>query len=199
MSASERQPNHRDEESGDFVALYKQAAPALYAWTHLHVRAPLRRRLDPEDIVQEVCFRAFRAFAEFDPTRATFRTWMFGIAHNVLREALRTRAARGESVFGGVSTDGPRGLDAVPADATGVSTFLAQEEGFQSFLGQVAGLDDDDKRMLLYRGLEEHSHEHIAEILGISIDSSQKRWQRLRRKLSRQGIPEGLLSPDSKA
>ncbi|MGE3166468.1 MAG: RNA polymerase sigma factor [Planctomycetota bacterium] len=195
MSQAARDPDNAADPDcpSDFVSLYRHAVPALLAWTHLHVRGPLKRRLDPEDIVQEVCFRAFRAFADFDPARASFRTWVFGIAHNVLREALRTRSARGESVFAAVATDAPRGLDAVPEEATGVSTLLAQEEGFRTFLERVESLDDDDKRMLLYRGLEQHSHEHIAEVLGISVDSSQKRWQRLCRKLGKQGIPDGLL------
>lgn len=177
----------------DFVELYRAVAPAIYAWSHVHIGASLRRRLDPDDIVQEVCYRAFQKFAAYDPQRARFRTWIFAIAHNVLRESLRKKTARGESVFAKPSGDTAVGLDAVPDEATGVSTYLAQEEGFQDFLSRVSDLDEDEKRLLLYRGLEGLSHEDIATVLNVTIESAQKRWQRLRKKLRGARVPEGLF------
>jgi len=61
-----------------FAALYGRAAPALFAWAALHVGEPLRARLDPEDVLQEVSCRAFERFDTFDPGRSSFHAWIFG-------------------------------------------------------------------------------------------------------------------------
>lgn len=47
-----------------------------------------------EDAVQEVFVRAWRHQQRFDPTVASFRTWLFAIARNVVIDALRARSSR---------------------------------------------------------------------------------------------------------
>lgn len=187
-----------DAESGApspeaFVREYEAAAPAIYAWARLHIHPPLRRRIDPEDLLQEVSFRAFRRFDKFDPERGNFRQWLFGIAHHVLKEALRGLRSRGESVFGGVTGNSAPGLDGFPAEATNVSTRCARDEGFCIFLDRLDSLEDEDRRLVIYRGLERMPHQQVAEVLGIKSDAAEKRWQRLRKKLESEGMPDGLV------
>ncbi|MCA8959441.1 MAG: sigma-70 family RNA polymerase sigma factor [Planctomycetes bacterium] len=183
-------------EAERFVELYEPVAPSIYAWARLRIREPLQRRLDPEDLLQEICCRAFRRFDTFSPTtsneRAAFRSWMFGIAHNVLKEALRGVRTRGESVFGRISGSTTIGLDAVAAKATGVSTRVARRADLAEFLAGLSGIDDQDRRILVHHGLEERTHEETATLLGISRDQAEKRWQRLRARLVERGIPPGL-------
>src|SRR5207302_4966973 len=47
-------------------------------------------RADAEDLTQEVFLRLYRARASYKP-RARFATWVFHIAQNVARNALRSR------------------------------------------------------------------------------------------------------------
>ncbi|MFN0058670.1 MAG: RNA polymerase sigma factor [Planctomycetota bacterium] len=179
--------------AAEFGMRFAEVAPALYAWARLHIHAPLRRRLDPEDVLQEVCYRAMNALASFDAERASFRAWVFGIAHNVLREALRSLRTRGESVFG----IGPRstlhGLYAIAEEATRVSTRLARTEAMQNFLLELEQLEEGDRRLLLYRGLEGLRHHEVADLLEIEAGAVEKRWQRLRTKLQKLGMPHGLV------
>src|SRR5437773_12162270 len=50
-------------------------------------------RHEAEDLAQDVFLRLFRARANYRPT-ARFSTWLFHIAANVARNALRTRRRR---------------------------------------------------------------------------------------------------------
>jgi RNA polymerase sigma factor (sigma-70 family) len=44
----------------------------------------LGSRADAEDLTQETLERAFRAWARYDPARASARTWLLAIARNLL-------------------------------------------------------------------------------------------------------------------
>ena len=47
-----------------------------------------------EEVVQDVFTRVWRHAETFDPTRASFRTWIYGIARNAIIDLERRRAVR---------------------------------------------------------------------------------------------------------
>src|SRR5205823_14438308 len=61
-------------------------------WTQVfgQVYRKLRDREEAEDLAQEVFLRLYRHRQRYQP-RAKFATWLFHIAQNVLRNALRSR------------------------------------------------------------------------------------------------------------
>ncbi len=171
----------RADLEGGFADLYGRIAPAVYAWASLHLRDPLRRRLDPEDVLQEVCCRAFQGFRGYDPERSDFRAWIFGIARNVLRQALRrlskSRSGGGEELS--LSSEAPD----VPDTATSISRRVARQEQLTRFLERVNELPDPERLLLIYRGLEGLPHEQVGKLLGVPAKTSAKRWERLRERL----------------
>ena len=71
-------------------ALYRAYGGGLYGFA-------LRRLGDrglAEEVVQDVLTRVWRSASEFDPARATFRTWVYGIARNALIDVERRRSVR---------------------------------------------------------------------------------------------------------
>jgi RNA polymerase sigma-70 factor, ECF subfamily len=183
----------REAAPEGFAALYARVAPALLTWARLRLMPELRIHLDPEDVVQEVCCRAFERFSTFDPERAVFRAWLFGIANNVLREALQSlRRRRGQerTALFDQST-----LDALPDDATSVSRRVSRDENLRRFAIEIEGLPEDERRLLIYRGLEGLKHAEVAKLLGISLEAAEKRWQRIVKKLDSSPIAAGLLAP----
>ena len=166
-----------------FEQQYEPVARVLFAWACLHIRSSLRPRLDPEDVLQEVCCRAFQRFAQFDPERASFRTWVFGIAHNVLREAFR---GLGRSHAAALTTGRIESLQDL---ATSITRRVARDDELRNFLSRLDILTDEDRRLLLYRGLEGLEHARVAELLSITAESASKRWQRLCSRLRELGLP----------
>jgi RNA polymerase sigma-70 factor (ECF subfamily) len=162
---------------GHFDELWRRVAPAVYSWASLHLRPALRARLDPEDVTQEVACRAWAGFATWNEAQGPFRGWIFGIARNVLREALRRLASEPAARGASLLTTGH--LAALPDTATGVTRAVARDEGLRRFLGRVDALPDDERQLLLFRGLEGLTHAEVATLLSASPDAVAKRWQRL--------------------
>jgi RNA polymerase sigma factor (sigma-70 family) len=174
-----------------FGDLFEHIAPALFSWTGLRLPESLHGISGPEDVVQEVWCRALVRFADFDPERARFRSWIFGIAKNVLMEIFKSQ--RGRATGSPERTASLCPVDLIPAEATAVSQQVANNLRLQEFTRRVRELDDADRELLILRGLEELPHEQIAVHLGIGEDAAQKRWVRLRDRLREQGIPEGVI------
>ena len=79
--------------------LHEAHGYALLAYT----RRRLSDKRDAEEAVQEVLVRAWRYSSSYDPGRGTERTWLFGIARNVVTDRLSKQQLRL------VKDDGDRG------------------------------------------------------------------------------------------
>jgi RNA polymerase sigma-70 factor (ECF subfamily) len=180
----------RERPREGFAELYRRVAPAVAVWSRLHVHEGLRARLDPEDVLQETLTRAWQRFDEFDPERSSFRNWLFGIARNVLLEAFR-KLSSASAVRSNAST---LTLSVVPDTATSITRDVARRESLRSFAERVRALPREDQRLLLYRGLEERTHDEIARLLNVSPDAAAKRWQRLRAELLDEIANEDFLA-----
>ena len=190
MVASNLDRTSPEDPESSFIRNYENVARALFAWARLHVKPALRRFLEPEDILQEVCCRAYDSFGDYDSTRGEFRNWIFGIAHNVLRENLRRVGRHRESTVGPEKWPSYASL---PDDATSISRRIVRDEGLRRFVDRLENLKEDERRLLLYRGLEGMSHGETAELLELSLDATEKRWQRLLAKLRDWGAELGDL------
>jgi RNA polymerase sigma-70 factor (ECF subfamily) len=171
------------------LALYTEIAPALAAWTHVRLWASLKDRVPAEDFLQEVWCRALAAFDSFDPKLGAFRPWIFGIARNLLLEVMRSHARQR------TSKDAAFPLSQVADEATAVSRRACSDELLRKFCHEVTLLDEGDRDLLLWRGLEGLPHEDVAERLGVGREAAMKRWQRLRDRLASL-VPEGQLLLD---
>jgi DNA-directed RNA polymerase specialized sigma24 family protein len=67
----------------------------------------------------------------------------------------------------------------LPDDATAVTRAVARDEGLLRLVEDVRALPDDDRRLVLLRGLEGRSHEEVAVLFATTPDAIAKRWQRL--------------------
>lgn len=172
-----------------FAALHQRNAARLALWADVHVGPTLRALVATDDLVQEVWTRAYAAFATFDRQRGDFRAWLFGIAYNVLREHLRSlrvdRARRWRDP----------GLEPAPVDpvdgATSVASQIAAADGRAVLAAAIAELPADDRRLVVWRGLEELSYAEIGARLGLGATAVESRWRRLRDRL-RDALPRAL-------
>jgi RNA polymerase sigma-70 factor (ECF subfamily) len=135
-----------------------------------------------DDLLGEVFVRAFAARATFDPRRGTARGWLYGIAHNVSRERLRTDAvARRTAEVGSRSA----GAVADPADE------VVDRGALQRVL---AALSDDRRDVVLLVGAMGLSYEEAAVALTIPVGTVRSRYFRGRRQLRRLLTSEGTLN-----
>src|SRR3954452_8420680 len=88
--------------------LYRTYGPELYGFAV----SGLGDRGLAEELVQEVFTRVWRKADSFDPDRASFRTWLYGIARNAIIDQKRRASVRPALPAHAVDTDEQGGIDA---------------------------------------------------------------------------------------
>lgn len=159
-----------------FGELYERHAGSVYGFL-------VRRLGDPslaQELYQEAFLRLHRARDTYDPSRP-FRAWIFGIAHNLLTDALRTRSRSLETS----SIDEPRAKLAVsgeersapeefPSDARSPEELANVHQSATALHRAISALPSDEATVLILARLEGLSYDDIASILGRSAAATKQ-------------------------
>jgi len=138
-------------------------------------------REDAHDLAQEVFVKALRALPRYDG-RAGLRTWLFTIAGNACRDALRRRRRRKEDVADEsslallVDRPGP-GSGGSPA---GVALDAARAEALRRAVEQ---LPEVHRMAVILRFYHDMSLQEIAEVCGCTIGTVGSRLHYALKKL----------------
>jgi RNA polymerase sigma-70 factor (ECF subfamily) len=127
-------------------------------------------RQTAEDLTQATFERALRAWARFDPRRATERAWLLSIAANLLIDYRR----RDRSVLVEAIDDRWLGLAAGPEERLLGSSELAEA---------LAELTEREREVLALRFGGDLTGAEIADVLGLSLANVQQITSRALRKL----------------
>ncbi|MFI0369260.1 RNA polymerase sigma factor [Actinomadura sp. 1N219] len=137
------------------------------------------KRLGPDaaaDVASQTFLEAFRVRGRYDSSRAAVRTWLYGIATNVIGKHRRAevRGLRARERLGGVQDAGHADRVDERVSAQGLRGRLA---------GAIAGLPSGDRDVLLLVALADLSHQEVAAALDIPYGTVGSRLNRARRKV----------------
>src|SRR3954453_7013460 len=90
MSAAMLKSLQTEQTEESMRALYRTYGSELYGFAV----SALGDRGQAEELVQEVFTRVWRHAQSFDPDKASFRTWLYGIARNAIIDQKRRAAVR---------------------------------------------------------------------------------------------------------
>src|SRR4051812_19760449 len=141
--------------SGDrtaFEVLYDRHAPGLLSFCR-HLLGSLD---EAEDAVQQTFFSAHKALLA-DERDIHLKAWLYAIARNKCLSLLRARRERV-----GLGDE----LELVPSTA-GLSAEVERREDLRAMLGDLARLPVDQRSALVLSELGAHTHDDIAEVLGV--------------------------------
>jgi RNA polymerase sigma-70 factor (ECF subfamily) len=96
----------RDDSGDELRELYRRYAGQLFGFA---CNALGDREL-AEEVVQDVFARVWRHAGDYDPRRASVRTWLYSIARNRVVDARRRASAR-PGLAGGAEAESPAELD----------------------------------------------------------------------------------------
>jgi RNA polymerase sigma-70 factor, ECF subfamily len=166
----------------ELEALFREHGPRLRAWLARRIPAPLARRLDPEDVLQEA-FQAARAKYPAFKSQAALAAypWLYGIVRDCYhrqweRHTRECRDVQQEMPW----PDGSSvqlGLGLV-ATGTSPSEAAAHEEQQRRVLAVVQMLSADDKDLLAMRYWEGFSFAEVGAVLGIAEEAARMRHAR---------------------
>jgi len=152
----------RDGSEEAYAALFERYRSPLYGFA----LRMTRHRETADDVFQETFLRVHRARSTWSHHDGSFRSWLYRIAVNTIRDRARAAARRPE-VLG---DDWEPAYQGAPDDRIALERALAAlpdnlRDAF--LLGAVAGLD----------------HNEVAEALGVSPDNARARISRARARL----------------
>lgn len=173
-----------------FRGVFERHASVVFAYARKRIGATAG-----EEILAQTFLKAFELRARFNPSYASARPWLLGIATNIIRHHLREEREH-LTALGKISREPP----VAPVDD--VARLDAQRLRPQ-LIAALLALTDDDRDTFLLLALGELTYEEIAAALGIPIGTVRSRIHRARTQLrervrDRAAIPEGTESPDRK-
>ncbi len=157
---------------GEFEAAFRVHFPPVYGFIARRVGQALA-----EDLAAETFATAYRRRASFEPARGSLRSWLYGIAVNLVRNHWRAEhhmLALDARLL--PETDVPDGTDA--ADRRVVAAMLAPR--LAAALGELV---NDQREVLLLYAWAELSPEEIAAALDIPPGTARSRLWRARAAL----------------
>jgi RNA polymerase sigma-70 factor (ECF subfamily) len=176
--------------------LYRRHARKIFAF--LRSGAGLKALEDCEDAVHDVFLRVVRGAPAFDPSRASFITWVTRIARNLAIDIMR-RAERTKTVSIAPSSDidsHDRGViseDTLPDRGDSAETEHIKAETHRAVRDCIGELENPDERqaIVLYY-LYNKVYREIGEILGESTSMARNRIKAAQHKvrdcLQRKGV-----------
>jgi RNA polymerase sigma-70 factor, ECF subfamily len=159
---------------------------------------------EAEDLVQDTMLRAWRAFAGYDETRASLRTWLYRIATNACLSALAGRARRPVPSGLGAPTYDPQDPfvpgfevpwlqplpDALVADDDPALAAVRRGSLRLALVAALQLLPPRQRAVLMLREVLEWSAQETAEALEMSVPAVNSALQRARARLAEANLQE---------
>jgi RNA polymerase sigma-70 factor, ECF subfamily len=144
------------------------------------VRAMTGGDSDADDLAQEAFVRAWRSVGAFR-SDSTFRTWLFGIAINVVRTH-RGKRSRLRQLFWSPSKTGEPSQDPLERASVddGIEAPLAMRQAIDRAL---ATLPDDMRAAVVLRDVQGLEYREIADALDLPMGTVESRIFRARQRL----------------
>jgi RNA polymerase sigma-70 factor (ECF subfamily) len=143
-------------------------------WTFL---ARLGGRDHADDLAGEVFVIALSRHATYDPSRGSFRSWLYGIAANLSRNRLRSETRRARA-FARVAAERQ---ESMPSDSA--VDEMALHAQLASAIEALTRLSATDREVIVLFAWERLSYEEIAEALQVEVGTVRSRLARARARL----------------
>ncbi len=137
--------------------------------------------IDPQDIVQQAFIKAWQHLKQYD-SQYPFRTWIFTIARNTLRDQIRKKTP---TAFSDLDTDEGPGFEEQVIDEHSTQTSdLIDQAIDQKWLDQaLQQLPLSQKEVVLLHVVEQLTFQEIADSIKQPMDTVKTRYRRAIQKL----------------
>ncbi len=165
---------YRDGDEQAFSEIVNRYKNSLYAF----LRRFVNRQDIVEDVFQETFLQLYASRDSFDSDRP-LRPWLFTIAANKAKDALRKIQRQSTMSMGTLADAGDVSIDEVVNILTSYETTpeseISQEETAQRVRQIIAEMPENLRGILILAYFEQFSYKHMSEILSIPIGTVKSR------------------------
>ncbi len=165
---------YRNGDEDAFRELVNRYKNSLYAF----LRRFVNRQEVVEDVFQETFLQLYTSQHSFDTSRP-LRPWLFTIAANKAKDALRKSQRQSAMSMGTLADAGEVSIDEVVNILTAYETTPDQEASKDEIAQQVrqiiSEMPENLRGILILAYFEQFSYKHMAEILSIPIGTVKSR------------------------
>jgi len=163
--------------------------PFLLAQAHYRVDRHLRGLYDPEDLVQRTWTIALGRLETIQPRHDRYTPVLMSFLSSVLLQDYRNllrkhinrrRELEADRESRDTSEDQ---MGQIPATTSGVTTKAVSSERVAELWEAMQKLPDEDREVLILRGIEQSPFKAIAEELGVNIGTLRRRYHEALKKL----------------
>ena len=154
-----------------FATLYRRYLDRVYGYSFYL----LGDHHDAEDATERTFLAALGAIDRYRDEGATFRSWLFRIAHNLLANALRARSRQRTESIEGVPE---------PAAADDPARQASLTDDARRLRASVASLSEDRRQVVILRFVDGLTAREIGEVLGRSEGAVRVLQHRALRELA---------------
>jgi RNA polymerase sigma factor (sigma-70 family) len=163
--------------------LVERFTPVLLAQARYRLQGPLLRVCEPHDLVQDVWAIALPRLPDlrdregrWTPVLLKFlSTTLLRLVNHLLRKHI---SGRPQVLAAGGEGDAPSPVEALPAEVSGVITRMCRQQKIDAVQEALAGLDADERAVVVLRGIEQLPNREVARLLGVDDSLATRRWQR---------------------
>jgi RNA polymerase sigma-70 factor (ECF subfamily) len=157
-----------------FDRLYRRYVERVYSYAFYR----LADHHDAEDVTERTFLAALAAIDDFTEQGASFRAWLFRIAHNAIANAHRSRRRRPTAPISAAENHPASG-----ADPAGV---VARADDGRAIRAALARIPDDRRQVIILRFVDGLSAREIGAVLDRSEGASRVLLHRALRDLARE-------------
>ncbi|HOY66219.1 MAG TPA: sigma-70 family RNA polymerase sigma factor [Candidatus Ozemobacteraceae bacterium] len=183
MSAESRNPTAADADDALMTRVQRADPHAFRELFARHYDAALRyatvlagNREDARDHVQEAFVRVYRGSGQYQ-MQGRFRGWLFTIIRNLVLDRAKRRTVRTTGAPAALARAENRPAPAPDRDAG-------------NSLDRLAGLDEEQREIIVLRVVEEMSYAELASITGLREDHLRQIVSRALAKLRTKGASQ---------
>jgi len=173
-SDAELLKRYREGDERAFREIVERYKNSLYSF----LRRFLNRQDLVEDVFQETFLQLFASRDSFDVDRP-LRPWLFTIAANKAKDALRKMQRHSSMSLGAIADSGEVSVDDVvnilSSYKTTPSDEVTKDETARRVREIIAEMPDNLRGILILAYFEQFSYKHMAEILSIPIGTVKSR------------------------
>jgi RNA polymerase sigma factor (sigma-70 family) len=169
--------------------LYKKHAKSLYVYLSHVLNVP-----NPEDVVHDIFIRVIEKAHQFNPKKASFRTWLFRIAHNhAINLFRRDKLVRFQSLEQNISED-DGGKELHLGDALADETQNIDKSSLALAVRECIGklTKEIERQAIVMYYIFGRNYDEISGVFGKSISAVRKvvvsAGEKVRLCLERKGI-----------